>query len=609
MNPDGPPVPPDDEWPQEPDGFHNIKFGSTKEDAEKFVTFEEYVVSEDWLGPDLDTPYPTRGVTHFSFGGIEITVSLIFTLADGCHCFDGIFPTEHFDSIKSAFLNLYGQPHEVSFEVRQFSEVDWKTIPFSTRQHETNVESLKWCSERVYIFLVNEEQYSKGYFLVAKYSYMKHRSGGEKMAEKLRRKLVCTQDVYEPPGGWTQEPDNFAGLKLGMTKAEAERHVTFGKCTVTTQDIPGFPTRENYLYETTFKVGGLSTPGEVLFIKDRLVNLGGEFDKSLWDVVRPAFIDFYGRPHSDERREIFEQGLSRRLEWQGDRVQIGLLDFPDGTTLSRFWFQHTLKGQQLEIRFVPTSTSVPTATPPPQRPRIVVEHTPSMLVLRLPDGTTLDYPRGDPPQVALKATWHRGDDGRFVYDLELDASMLVRIGIGEGGGCIDRNAVASQPEGWTWMWSGWEAWIGEGGVSSSDETARFSIASDLLPGPIPTYLVRKDAKQAVPGQWGRHRVCSVTHPPWPIPFTLPRRLYHAVLETLDEQTDFLNNALIIGPAIKPNSTEENLRQLAQEWIDRYGFDFLKPALDGKAGLSTELEQLRPNTDFERQIVDCLRAAI
>jgi hypothetical protein len=437
---------------------------------------------------------------------------------------------------------------------------------------------------------------------------MKNRSGGEKMVEKARQKLFHARDEYTPPDGWTQEPDDFRGIRLGMTKVEAERQISFGKCTVTKHDFPDIPNPEYFLYDTTLDVAGLTIPGQVLFIEDRLINLGGKFDRSHWDTVKSAFIDLYGRPHCDERREIFEQGLSRRLEWQGDRVQIGLLDFPDGTTLSQFWFQHTLKGQQLEIRFVPTSTSVPTETPAPQRPRIVVEHTPSMLVLRLPDGTTLDYPR-DPPQVALKATWHRGHDGRFVYDLELDASKLVRIGIGEGGGCIDRNAVASQPEGWTWMWSGWEAWIGEGGVSSSDETARFSIASDLLPGPIPTYLVRKDAKQAVPGQWGRGAVCSVSHPPWPIPFTLPRRLYHAVLETLDEQTDFLNNALIIGPAIKPNSTEENLRQLAQEWIDRYGFDFLKPALDGKAGLSTELEHLRPNTDFERQIVDCLRAAI
>jgi hypothetical protein len=417
------------------------------------------------------------------------------------------------------------------------------------------------------------------------------------MVEKAKKKLTCTRDEYTPPNGWTREPDAFNGLKLDMPKAEAEKRVSFGNCTVTTTEIPDFPTRENFLYETTLNVGGLAIPGEVLFIENRLINLGGKFDRSLWDVIKTAFIDLYGRPHVDERNEIFEQGLSRRLEWQGDRVRIGLLDFPDGTDLARFYYSQTLKGAKLRIALAHAKS-----VPPPEPPKIVVEHSPSMLILRLPDGTTLDYARSDPAQIALKSTWHRGDDGRFVYDLELDASMLARIGIGDGGGCVDRDAVVSQPEGWHWMWSGWEGSTGESDVSASGKIARFSITSAMLPGPMPINLVRKDVQQS-------HAGWSITLPPWPISVTLPRRLYDAALKTLTQHATFLNNTFIIGPAIAPNSTEADLRQLIQTWIDHYGFDFLKPALHENGALSTELDQLKSSTDFERQIIDCLRAAL
>jgi hypothetical protein len=96
---------------------------------------------------------------------------------------------------------------------------------------------------------------------------------------------------------------------------------------------------------------------------------------------------------------------------------------------------------------------------------------------------------------------------------------------------------------------------------------------------------------------------------WHIPFHLKRRLYDAVWKALVKQETFLNNVFILGPAIAPNSTDDQLRRLLHLWIERYGFDFLKPALQGTEPLSTALDQLQPNTDFERQIVECLRAAL
>ena len=163
-------------------------------------------------------------------------------------------------------------------------------------------------------------------------------------------------------------------------------------------------------------------------------------------------------------------------------------------------------------------------------------------------------------------------------------------------------AVSSEPEGWLWDQRGWQAWPTSDESGHVSRTARFSIASDMLPGPMPINLVRKDAQQS-------HAGWSITSPPWPIPVTLPRRLFDAVLKTLTQHAAFLNSTFIIGPAIAPNSTEADLRRVAQVWIDHYGFDFLKPALSGNGKLPTELDRLTPSTDFERQIVDCLRAAL
>src|ERR1700730_6563441 len=145
-----------DEWPQEPSGFQNLKFGWTKQEVEKHVALEHYGVVEDGFGPQLDTPYPTLGVTHISVGGANITAHLIFTPADGLQCVQGMFPTEQFESLKLAFLSLYGKPHEVHSHVPSFPEEVLKTIPEEQRHnYQATVESVVWYSDRVYIALTN----------------------------------------------------------------------------------------------------------------------------------------------------------------------------------------------------------------------------------------------------------------------------------------------------------------------------------------------------------------------------------------------------------------------------------------------------------------------
>ena len=642
------------EWPQEPDGFYNIKFGSTKEEAEKVVTFERYGITRDNWGLTPEDPYPTLGVAHFNVGGVRISASLIFHPARGLQCIQGTFPTDQFEAVQSAFLKLYGKPHEVPPPPKawRFPEEHLKNLPPEERTrlesqytslesyNRTKVESL-WYSANAYVSLLDRDyEQTNGHFLVASYLYMKHH-GGYQMVEIARKKMPCTCDEYTPPGGWTQEPDDFNGLKLDMTKAEAERHVTLGKCTVTTFEAPGFPARDHVGCETTLNVGGLALPGEVLFIEDRLINLGGKFNRSQWDAVRTAFIDRYGRPHVDERQEIFEQGPSRRLEWQGDRVQISLSDFPDGTNFARFWFQRTQKGAKIALAFTmvrPDTATKDTSvaarrgtsvgaesragfqpqgrfrTPPPEKAKIGVERTSSALALRLPGGTTLNYSRSDPSHISLKSNWHRRDDGLFVYDLDIDASTLSRITLGDEGTPVFREAT-SQPDGWLWFW-GWVlrrdlpqrmlteyySMTGESADASAtnqeSNPRKFSLTSTMLPGPIPIDLVSHDAEEKVRSGDSR----------WDIPVTLPSRVYDAVQETLREQTAFLNNTFILGPAIAPNSNEDQLRQLIHLWIDRYGFDFLRPLLVDDP-LSSALARLTPRNAFEARIVDCLRAAL
>src|SRR6267142_3948679 len=124
----------------------------------------------------------------------------------------------------------------------------------------------------------------------------------------------------------------------------------------------------------------------------------------------------------------------------------------------------------------------------------------------------------------------------------------------------------------------------------------------MLPGPMPIYVSKKDTRPSLASILGI-LMCSGAEPPWPIPVTLPRRMYRAIREALKKQTPFLTEMFIIGPVIAPNITERDLRRLARTWMD-YGFDFLTPVADGTGRLSNELDQLRPGTEFERQIVEC-----
>ena len=84
---------PNDDWPQEPHGFHGLNFGSTKGEVEKQVTIE-------WLGESgnhrwpPDAPSQTFGTTHLNFANVDLMAHLAFTQKDGLCCIQGTFPTK-----------------------------------------------------------------------------------------------------------------------------------------------------------------------------------------------------------------------------------------------------------------------------------------------------------------------------------------------------------------------------------------------------------------------------------------------------------------------------------------------------------------------------------
>jgi hypothetical protein len=566
-----------DDWVQEPDGFFNLRFGSTKEEVEKRHNFEHYGLVEDGMAEDL--PYPACGKISFTFDGVPITAFLTFTVADGLNCIQGSFASTSFDKIKSAFIHLYGPPHEHSSEIREFRNGPEKSAPKGESDpNNAAVESFLWFSSRVFVSL-SSHQYPQsmcGFFL-APYSYMRNRSGGDKMVAKAQEKLTFSNEEYQPPGGWSEEPDGFGELKFDATRAEVEKQIELGERTELKYS--------NVLYNVSLKVGVTEISGTLTFNSDRLITISGEFDKSHWDSVKSTFIALYGKPHALRREEIFELGMSETLEWSGDRRSIRLIDFPRGKNAT-FHLHPSFKGSTVQ-----TTTTVELFTvPPPAPPKIGIEHHESTLVLHLPDGSALDYPRIQHQPISLSYSWREKANGVFVYDFDADTTNLASIGVGDQDieGISDDSL--SQPDGWR-SFELMRTWSRIG--VPRNEITRFSIESTILPGPVPLFVSRADEK---PGLLS-------------IPVTLPRSIHRAVGEALLGQGPFLNNWFVIGPAIPRGTQETYLRWRMRMWVDRYGFHFMEQLLDKTAPLSIGLEQLRPNTQLEQQIVDCLRRAL
>ncbi len=173
-----------------------------------------------------------------------------------------------------------------------------------------------------------------------------------------------------------------------------------------------------------------------------------------------------------------------------------------------------------------------------------------------------------------------GDAFAYHYTIDTSDVWLFRLGLNEDTFWLnDSDNTLQLPKGWTGSTFSWSANDGAEKSTSSE----FAIRSKWRPGLLPMYLVNDTPKLPTP----------------------------AFANTEDnvrigQATSIFNNSLgkfVIGPAIKPDITADEMKALITKWVDDYGFDFLKPLLSGKTLADIET----PADAFEQQILACLRA--
>jgi hypothetical protein len=66
---------------------------------------------------------------------------------------------------------------------------------------------------------------------------------------------------------------------------------------------------------------------------------------------------------------------------------------------------------------------------------------------------------------------------------------------------------------------------------------------------------------------------------------------------------------IIGPAFRPRPAEREVRDRVHELVDFYGFEFLRTLDDGEINMIEAVGAAVPGTEFEVQILECLKVVI
>jgi hypothetical protein len=155
-------------------------------------------------------------------------------------------------------------------------------------------------------------------------------------------------------------------------------------------------------------------------------------------------------------------------------------------------------------------------------------------------------------------------------------------------GATVRRAQTTEPAGWKWHLSGW--WPPNNEKAERHEHHRFTVTTDMKPGLVPMYF-------------------SGTHvlDPFPILQGMDGDQQQQVVDAIFETNRI--RCFVIGPAITPGSTEDDLRELVERWASEYGFSFLHPFTAESADFRSTLDELKPATDLDKQIVECLRAAL
>jgi hypothetical protein len=231
---------------------------------------------------------------------------------------------------------------------------------------------------------------------------------------------------------------------------------------------------------------------------------------------------------------------------------------------------------------------------PPERPldfETIV--TATALEFKFSDGRTISYQR-DPIDVGdLTFSYKKAGKCKYVYTYTFDNRHVQMIRVGEFEHSFYRT-VMTAPDGWIGLFLGWSpSW--EDPVTRC-ETARYSILSDHLPGPLRLHI------------GGAERV----HDDFKLPFRgddpWERHLMQQIQITISQYGTSVD-PWVIGPAFKPSPTEKEIRERIYELVELHSLEFLRPLNDANAKLIEAEDAVVPGTDFELQVFDCLKVAI
>jgi hypothetical protein len=240
--------------------------------------------------------------------------------------------------------------------------------------------------------------------------------------------------------------------------------------------------------------------------------------------------------------------------------------------------------------------------------------TATTLEWKFSDGRTVSYPR-DPIDIgSLKFSYKKTPNGKYFYEYTFDNRQVQMIRVGEFDhhfGPRSSVEVGNQrfhlpsfanagqpilrgPGGWRCLGVGWFPSWSDPVIRT--ETAKYTILSDNLPGPLPLHVT------------GAERVREDFALPFNLDDPWERHLMQQVQMTIS-QYGISADPMVIGPAFQPKPAEQDVRDRIHRLVQLYGFGFLRPLDDASVNLKQAQNAVVPGTDFEVQILACLRVAI
>jgi hypothetical protein len=589
---------PDDEWlprpiahwPQEPDGFNGLKFGSTQAAVEKQTALRDAQIDSRNGGAS----YRTR----VKVWGIDLDVSVLF-LADHLSLISVVYPANDFADVKAKLIELLGPVH--------------KAHSHDVLDGRTKGEDLFWYSSRVFIRLTEDDwTHSHGFFL-ATYEYMKDNGGA------VMRPVDPPAWVPFPADHWPQEPDGFNGMRFDATRAETEKAIKLESCETVKYG--------NLSCKTTLVIAGKAFGGDVLFAvphdmktgspigEGHLANIYAGFGKADFAFVKAAFINMYGQPHQTDTQD------GECLLWTGNKAEIRLNESRGDAA---FVISPNMRARGATS--VATVEDLPEVRPP--IPTIPIEKLPKTLRIKTSRGIW-EVERGDLMDIGTLSYKfiQKGNDYQYLYTFDNNKVWFVGLGgLGPGDSRktpeahiaqvqeVEKNST--QPRDWWPFGFGWGQSLLEHATPEFSKTAQYSLVSKLRPGVISMFFqsdihhYRQGVSQTVVAPPAEAELTNSVQPLLDEPQN--PMIWLAEEQALNTAESWRYNSLrkyVIGPAIEPGATQGEILALVKRWTEDYKFFFLRPLLIEGGDPKSVLNSLKPKEGLERDILECLRAVL